>query len=73
MLVTRISIFSGITRTKDLPITKEQMIEWEKGTPIQYAMPHLSADDREFLMTGITKEEWDEKLLDPFVYEDLDK
>ena len=22
-------------------------------------MPHLSADDREFLMTGVTPEEWD--------------
>jgi hypothetical protein len=25
---------------------------------IQEAMPNLSADDREFIMTGITPEEW---------------
>ena len=27
---------------------------------IQNAMPNLSADEREFLMTGITPEEWAE-------------
>jgi hypothetical protein len=26
---------------------------------IQNAMPNLSTDDREFLMTGVTPEEWD--------------
>jgi hypothetical protein len=25
---------------------------------IQNAMPHLSVDDREFIMTGVTPEEW---------------
>jgi hypothetical protein len=27
---------------------------------VQNAMPHLSADEREFIMTGITPTEWDE-------------
>ncbi|WP_396189902.1 hypothetical protein [Flavobacterium sp.] len=27
---------------------------------MQDAFPHLSADDREFIMTGITAEEWNE-------------
>jgi hypothetical protein len=49
---------SGITRTKDFPVTREQLHAWQTGTPIQRAIPHLSADDREFLMTGITPEEW---------------
>jgi len=30
----------------------------ENGS-IQMAMPHLDADDREFIKTGITPEEWD--------------
>jgi len=32
---------------------------WEAGTLIQDAMPQLSADQREFIMTGCTSEEWD--------------
>lgn len=36
------------------------MSDWQSGTVIQRAMPHLSADEREFIMTGITPSEWDE-------------
>lgn len=35
-------------------LTDEQYRRWRKGEMIQNAMPHLSADDREFIMTGIT-------------------
>ena len=59
MEVTRKSIVSGKIRTLNLPITNEQYNAWMKGFPIQKVMPHLSADDCEFLKTGITKEEWD--------------
>lgn len=32
---------------------------WMQGKKVQEAFPFLTADEREFLMTGITKEEWD--------------
>lgn len=32
---------------------------WMNGAFIQRAFPFLNADEREFLMTGITSEEWD--------------
>lgn len=60
MKITRTSRYSGIQRTIDLNVTQEQIDAWEKGALIQNAMPHLSLDDREFLKTGITPEEWDE-------------
>lgn len=50
---------SGITRTLDLPITQDQLDAWQRGTLLQYAFPNLSADEREFIKTGITAEEWD--------------
>jgi hypothetical protein len=59
MKITRTSMFSGVTRTLDLPITQEQVTSWESGTLIQKAMPQLSKDQREFVMTGITAQEWD--------------
>ena len=53
-------MFSGITRTLNLNITEAQLAAWQGGTVIQTAMPQLSADEREFVMTGVTAEEWAE-------------
>ena len=39
-------------------LTQEQYNAWRDGELIQRAMPQLSADEREFLKTGITPEEW---------------
>ena len=58
MKITRTSKFSGIERTLDLPITEAQLSDWTNGTLIQKAMPELTADEREFIMTGVTAEEW---------------
>jgi len=60
MKITRTSNYSGVTRTLDLPVTQEQIDAWEAGTLIQNVMPTLSPDDREFLKTGITPDEWDQ-------------
>ena len=59
MQITRTSMLTGITRTIDLPVTPGQIARWQGDTLIQTAMPDLSADDREFIMTGITGDEWD--------------
>ena len=60
MQITRTSPFSGAINTREIPVTAEQLHAWESGVLIQNAMPNVSADDREFLMTGITPEEWEE-------------
>ena len=60
MLITRKSLISGNINSMSLPITEEQYTAWEQGTLVQVAMPHLSPDEREFVMTGITPEEWAE-------------
>jgi hypothetical protein len=33
---------------------------WRAGNPVQKAFPFLDADQREFLLTGMTAEEWDD-------------
>lgn len=60
MLIKRESMLSGIIHEMDLPVTNEQLAEWLNGSLIQDVMPHLSADQREFLMTGITPDEWEQ-------------
>ena len=60
MLITRLSMVSGKTHTLDLPVTEEQMAAFNRGKLIQDAFPDLPAPLREFILTGITPEEWDE-------------
>lgn len=59
MIVTRQSPISGKIHSLDLDITEEQVATWQSGVLIQNAFPNLNADEREFLMTGITAEEWE--------------
>lgn len=58
MLVVRKSILTGIVRKRDLDITEAQVEAWQNGALIQDAMPQLSVADREFLINGVTDEEW---------------
>ena len=59
MEITRTSMFTGVTRTLSIPVTEAQLQEWQNGSLIQKAMPELTADEREFIMTGVTPDEWD--------------
>lgn len=59
MKITRTSLISGVTRTLDINITEDQMRFWESGKNIQDVAPHLTPGEREFLISGITDEEWD--------------
>jgi len=62
MEITKKSSFSGEIHTRDIPITEEEYLaiinRFNTGMKIQQIVPHLSAEDREFLMTGATPEEW---------------
>ncbi|WP_299654243.1 hypothetical protein [uncultured Jannaschia sp.] len=58
MKITRISRLTGVERTREINLTPAQLAAWEGGEFIQDAAPHLSDADREFVMTGITDEEW---------------
>lgn len=59
VLVTRQSGFTGLISTMTIKATREQFNDWRiKGKMVQDAFPGLTADEREFLMTGVTPEEW---------------
>ena len=59
MVVVAISAATGEKHAMPLEITEAQVYDWVNGASIQDAMPQLSAEGREFLMTGITQVEWD--------------
>jgi len=58
--ITRRSPLTGKTNTMSLDISEGALLAWKGGMMIQDAMPNLSADEREFVMTGITPYEWEE-------------
>tara|TARA_X000001388_G_scaffold16317_1_gene10090 strand:- start:352 stop:567 length:216 start_codon:yes stop_codon:yes gene_type:complete len=59
MKFPRFSPISGKINVMDLDVTKDQFVAWEKGALIQDAFPNLTPDEREFLKTGVTRDEWD--------------
>jgi hypothetical protein len=58
MKITKTSPFSGKVHTLNILVTDEQINKWQRGMRIQDAMPTLSPDEREFIKTGITPQEW---------------
>ena len=59
-VVTQRSPFTGESHTRVINMTPKAYLLWrEKRVLIQNALPHLTPGEREFLMTGITDEEWD--------------
>ena len=61
MKITKVSMLSKLERSLELDVTAEEIKAWKAGMLIQDAMPRLNTDDREFMMTGITAEEWEER------------
>lgn len=65
MLVTKISRISGKTNTMFIDADENLLLDWLSCggvgmDHIQNVFPNLNADEREFLLTGITPQEWSE-------------
>lgn len=60
MRIARRSPFTGVEHVMDLPLTEREFIRINAGEAVQAVVPHLPADQREFLISGITPTEWEE-------------
>jgi hypothetical protein len=61
MLITKESRISGKISSMDLDITSDQLDRINLRVElIQNIVPHLSSEQREFLITGMTPQEWNE-------------
>lgn len=60
MIYEKRSALTGKWNTMEIPLTLEQIDAWRTGNrSIQQCFPHLTVDQREFLITGSTPAEWD--------------
>lgn len=61
LAVTRECLFTGKDNTMKLDTTVEQLNDYYYGNGyIQDVFPELNADEREFLMTGVHPDTWDD-------------
>ena len=61
MEITMASAATGNVNTMTINVTEQQLAHYLNSRMcIQDALPHLAADERKFLMTGVTPAEWDE-------------
>ena len=56
--IQKTSPITGEINVMEMTFNIADFRAWECGELIQNAMPYLSADEREFLMTGMTPEDW---------------
>jgi len=64
MLVKRKSILSGKLNEMELDITQDQLDRFMEGKElVQNIFPNLNGTEREFLISGMTGEEWDQACL----------
>jgi Na+-transporting NADH:ubiquinone oxidoreductase subunit NqrF len=64
MQITKTSPVTGQSNTREIDVTEQQLIDWRNGALIQTVMPSLSKEDREFIMTGTTPEDWETMFAD---------
>lgn len=62
MLVTLTSQLTGVTHSREIDVDALALLAYMDGIdarPVQAVFPHLTRDECEFLITGITPDEWD--------------
>lgn len=65
MNIKRTSAISGIEHQKDIPVDPNHMMMWELGMgSIDDLMPYLTNEDRDFILSGITSNEWAEVFME---------
>lgn len=59
MRIKRTSTLTGLEHELDIAVTQAQLDSWIAGTLIQKAMPNIPKELREFIISGITPQEWE--------------
>lgn len=72
MLLTRTSILTGATREREIDVTRQQLDEYNRGVLPEEAFEHISCADREFIVSGITPDEWSFHVSQSNTYDDTE-
>ena len=60
--ITARSLLTGVERTKSFEMTAKQFADYKKNElTVQTIFPEYTPAQREFLITGIAEEEWEDE------------
>jgi len=59
MLVTKRNVVTGQIAVREMPVTQEELNRHRNGELAQNVWPNMDYREREFLISGLTPEEWD--------------
>ena len=62
MKILRKHLITGEEHVREIDVTHAQMDAWRAGVLAQRAFPHITPDEREFIISGIT--DFDERFKD---------
>ena len=57
--IEKTSPITGKVNSMEIKMNPNDYVSWKNGTNIQDALPYLSVDEREFLITGLTPGDWE--------------
>lgn len=64
MVVIRVCPYCKEQRSREINVSSSQLYDWMAGTLIQNAMPQLSTEEREFMISGSHSECFDKAFSD---------
>lgn len=64
-IITRVSRFTGKVNKMEVGVEESRVVNWlltplDMRPYVQDAFPELTAEEREFILTGTTPEEWNQ-------------
>ena len=62
MLITKKSMLTGDVHSKNINVTRDQLNRYEGGELFKDVFNNLTRSERDFIMAGVTSDEWDTAL-----------
>jgi len=59
-IIERRSPLTGKLHSMEITMNPRDYVAFERGKSVHDALPYLTADEREFIKTGIYHDEWEE-------------
>ena len=73
MFITKKSVLTGVVHSQEINVTREQLNRHEKGELFKDVFPNLTSIERDFIMAGITPNEWKEAIKSMPTFRDIEK
>jgi hypothetical protein len=60
MIIGTYNPMTGVHVTINVPVTEEQILQWQMGTPASVVFSHLKQWERDVILSGMDAGDWDD-------------